>query len=406
MTQVPSVSTNVRSAHAAIAGYEYQFDKTAIALLQADALDQVEIEGIEDVDLHSAGESQAIQVKYFAGQSYVSPKTLREPVRLMVQHFKAGARWNYVLYVHFGDFRSMPDRFTITQLKECLTLSSQTDGVVKYFSGMADADLEDFCSRLRIERGDSFAAQEQKLRTELRAALRCDEDEVVAIYIAKAREFVHSRAMQGRPSVRSVVRQDLLEHLQVKDLLFDKWQMQSLGADRYLAAQKRKLRSGGFNDPRKKRALYVGLGEANIHQILELCVSLGGVHIGRLKSAQPWTVIVDGDSNLVRRLKVGLVQSGVAFNDGHEDLLFQSDVFVRLPIINVRGSGDNIAKASFVLRLVSYSSYQSVDSTTFKISRLVSIGDELPWMGRAAEQVFALRHFEPTEYRHLMEDIA
>lgn len=251
MTQNTAGSTSSRSAHAAIAGYEYQFDKTAIALLRADPLDQLEIEGIEDIDLHSVGESQAVQVKYFAGQSYISPKTLRDPVRLMLEHFKTGAGWNYVLHVHFRDFRSMPTVFSVAQMKECLTLNSRTEGVVEYFTGVSQGDLEEFCSRLRIERGESFATQAKALRRELRDALGCDEDEVVAIYLAKAREFVHSRAMLKEESARSVVRRDLMEHLQVKDLLFDKWHMQSIGADRYLAAQKKRLRAGGFNDPKK-----------------------------------------------------------------------------------------------------------------------------------------------------------
>lgn len=66
MTQPSSLPTGSRSAHAAIAGYEYQFDKTALSLLTAADTDVVQIEGIEDIDLHTLQNSEAVQVKYFA----------------------------------------------------------------------------------------------------------------------------------------------------------------------------------------------------------------------------------------------------------------------------------------------------------------------------------------------------
>lgn len=406
MTTAVTAQSSVRSAHAAIAGYEYQFEKTAIELLKAHSADVLQIEGIEDVDLHSAGESQAVQVKYFAGQSYTSPKSLRDPILLMLDHFKTGARWSYVLHVHFGDFHAMPPSFDVAQLKTSLTLVSPKRGTIEFFKGVSDEDLEDFCARLEIVRGVSYEEQERQLISELRGAMHCDEDEAVALYVAKSREFVHSRAMNAEASTRVVSRQDLLDHLCVKDLLFDKWQMERLGAERYLAAQKRRLRAGTFHDPKKKRAFYVGLTEDNLDEIIDLCRSMATKHIGRLKNAQPMTVIVDGEAGLVRRLKIALAQAGVEFNDGHEDLEFQPSAFVELPIVNTRGAGDRISKSSFTLRLATRSSYERVDSSAFKIARLVSVGDERPWMAGAADQIFTLRHFGPAEYKQLMEDLA
>ena len=406
MTQPSSLPTGSRSAHAAIAGYEYQFDKTALALLSAADTDVVQIEGIEDIDLHTLQNSEAVQVKYFAGQVYTSPKSLREPVRLMLEHYKTGARWDYVLHIHFGDFGVMPDRLDVAHLKQSLTKKPREGETIEYFAGVNDADLEDFCSRLRIVRGDAFATQETALIDALRAAMGCDSDEVLAIYMAKTREFVHERARSDEPSVRSVTRQDLIDWLTVKDFLFDKWQMQKIGADRYLGAQKRKLRSGGFHDPRKKRAIYLEISKDNLEETVRLCQALARKHLGRLRSAHPWTAIVGGTPDLVRQLKLGLVRSGVAFNDGHEDLEFQPQAFIEHPVINTRGAGDKLERSSFVLRLVTQDSFRMLDPSQFKISRFVSIGDEQAWMNGAADQVFALRHFEPAAYKQLLEEIA
>lgn len=133
MTHHSSLPTVSRSAHAAIAGYEYQFDNTALKILAAAKTDVVEIEGIEDIDLHTPQNSEAVQVKYFSGQTYASPKSLREPVRLMLDHYKTGVRWDYVLHIHFGDFGVMPDRFDVAQLKQGLTLNPRAGGNDRIF---------------------------------------------------------------------------------------------------------------------------------------------------------------------------------------------------------------------------------------------------------------------------------
>lgn len=406
MTQYPSLPTDSRAAHAAIAGYEYQFDKTALTLLSAANTHVVQIEGIEDIDLHTGLRSEAVQVKYFAGQTYSSPKSLRDPVRLMLEHYKTGARWDYVLHVHFGNFGVMPDCFDVTLLKQSLTKKPRTGEVMEYFAGVNDVDLDDFCSRLRIIRGDSFEEQETALIAALRTAVGCDDDEVVAIYLAKARGFVHERARSDESSVRSATRQELIDWLTVKDFLFDKWQMQKIGADRYRAAQKRKLRSAEFHKTTKKRAIYLEISTDNFDETVSLCEVLARKHLGRLKSALPWTIIVGGTPDLVRKLKIELVRSGITFNDGHEDLEFQPRAFIANPVINTRGAGDRIERSSFILRLVTQDSFRMLEPSQFKISRFVSIGDEQNWMGDTADQVFALRHFEPVVYKQLMEEIA
>jgi len=405
MTQAAAI-TQSRSAHAAIAGYEYQFDKTAISLLASDPQDLLEIEGIEDVDLHSSSGNQAVQVKYFAGQDYVSPKTLRKPLHLMLEHFKTGARWSYVLYVHFGNFRDMPDRFDVAELKKSLTYVSKTKGTIKLFAGLGDDELADFCSRVQITRGGAFAEQERELIEALMHAMGCDEDEVAAIHVAKAREFVHSRAMSGDSKVRTVTRRNLIDHLNVKDLLFDKWRMAALGVARYRAAQKRQLRASGFHDPVKKRAVYIWLTELNLEQVSDLCRELAGRYLGRMKNAQPWVVILDGDAEFTLRLKIELIRHGVGINDGHESLEFQPSAFVEQPVVNTLGAGNKIKKASFALRVVSRTNFETVDPSTFKIARLISIGSEQEWMTRLADQVITLRHFEPAEYKQLVEEVA
>lgn len=395
-----------RSAHEAIAGYEYQFDKTVLKLLQAADDHVVEIEGIEDVDLHTPHASEAVQIKYLSGQKYTSPKALRKPVQLMLNHYRTGARWSYVLYVHFGNFGSMPDRFDVAQLKTCLTESPRDKAPIEHHAGMTDPELDDFCSRLRLERGQAFDDQESLLVDSLSTAMKCDMDEVAAIYLAKARDFVHDRAKTGDLSLRTVTRHDLLKSLAVKEFLFSKWQMQKMGADRYLSAQKRRLRSEGFHDVLKERAVYVDVSASNIDHLEELCGVLSRKYLGRLSSAKPWTIVAHGAPDDVRRLKIRLVNVDIAFNDGHEDLEFQSRTFAARPIVNTRGTGSRVLRASYTLRIVKRESLESLDTLPRKFSCLVSIGHEPDGLEKMANRVITLRGFDFPTCMQLMEDIA
>jgi hypothetical protein len=76
-----------RSATATIAGYIYQFDYTIKCLLNLSSdNDSVDIENIEDIDIHSCTEDTAIQCKYYAGTEY-NHSIIARPIRLMLSHY-------------------------------------------------------------------------------------------------------------------------------------------------------------------------------------------------------------------------------------------------------------------------------------------------------------------------------
>ncbi len=55
-----------RSAVSTISGYFYQFDRSILSILElCGANDTVAIECIEDIDVHTATETTAVQCKYY-----------------------------------------------------------------------------------------------------------------------------------------------------------------------------------------------------------------------------------------------------------------------------------------------------------------------------------------------------
>lgn len=393
----------MRSAHAAIKGYEYQFDRTIVELLAASSDAVIHIEGIEDIDLLEAGMSQATQVKYYESQRYTSPKSLRDPVKLMLDHYRTGARWEYVLHVHFGDPGDLPSTFTLDQMKACLTKrDGRTGRETQFFGGLDDAALRDFCDRVAIRHGESFAEQQTALIASLADALECSIEEALAIYIAKAREFVRERAINADPEARKVSRADLLDFLAVKELLYSRWQLSALGRERFLSGQAAHLKRFGFADKQRVRGVAAVLTNANFNSMLEFAQSAAGAHSGRLKNAKPWTLILGGEADLVFKLKVELVRSGVHFNDGYESIEFSADVFATPPVINLVGAGDRLKVSSYVLRVITDTNFQTLAIERWRLARLIVLGEKAAWHETSAEVVYVLKEYEPGLFQALM----
>ena len=398
-----------RSAHAAITGFDYQFDHTVLALLNAATTTEIDIEGIEDVDVHELTVDTAIQVKYFAAGRYKSPKTLRAPVALMLDHFKTGAKWQYVLHAHFGDFNGMPKSLTLDQMKDCLTKTVRDSGqVIELFEGLSDAQLQDFCGRLSIRSGESFSEQEGKVITALTARLRCSNEEVEAIYLAKAREFVHNRARSSNPTVRRVKSQDLNDFLQVRELLYRRWNLESVGRDKYLRAQISLLKRTGFADKNVRRALLLTVTNTNLDAVAELCQSLANLHIrsGRLKSAKPWLVAIQANDDNLLGLKSRLVRENVAFNDGYEAIEFSVKALDTPPIVNVVEGSDRLKSSSYLLRLVSEPHLREYAEGGYTVPRFIVCQDVEAWHANFSTNTFSLREFETKHLSELMEAIA
>jgi hypothetical protein len=78
-----------------------------------------------------------------------------------------------------------------------------------------------------------------------------------------------------------------------------------------------------------------------------------------LRDAKPITIIVDCDSKRRLEIKSSLIDNGIVFNDGYEEIKFSSTVFNNEPIINKTTNGAKILKSSYVLKILSKETFIS-----------------------------------------------
>ena len=94
----------VRAADYTIQGFLYQFNKTALAILDAKANETITVEGIvEDIEVSSSTALTAIQCKYHEASPGFIASRIYKPLLQMLKHFSnnSAANIRYRLFAHF-----------------------------------------------------------------------------------------------------------------------------------------------------------------------------------------------------------------------------------------------------------------------------------------------------------------
>lgn len=234
-----------RSATATILGYIYQFDYSVKCLLNlSNENDFIDIENIEDVDIHSHTEDSAIQCKYYAGTEY-NHSIIAKPIRFMLKHYldvKNGMAQpiNYKLY---GFYQSGQDKLvqpiTTGFLKEHF-LTYTKDGIKHKLHeeiALNDSELSDFLTFLSVDiYAEEDLVQFNSIIDNLKHTFSCDDFEAEHYYYNNALRIVSHTAKKSNANQRKITKREFLAHINKKEILFNKWFLQSKGEKKHYTA--------------------------------------------------------------------------------------------------------------------------------------------------------------------------
>lgn len=150
-----------RTADYTIQGFIYQFNKTLLEILKAQADSVITVEGIiEDVEVATDDLITAIQCKYHESNTKYSISAIYKPLLQMMHHFhcQSDGKVNYVLFAHFPGFS--PDE-TIPVDKAALekVLTSKNQDFEAYVKVLKDTiDLDAFLTKFSARNGPTFDA--------------------------------------------------------------------------------------------------------------------------------------------------------------------------------------------------------------------------------------------------------
>lgn len=104
-----------RTADYTIQGFLYQFNKTALEILDAQDDDKVTVEGIiEDIEVTTPATLKAVQCKYHEASTSFTASAVYKPLLQMLKHFSdhQSASIRYILFAHFSGIGTPPPILT------------------------------------------------------------------------------------------------------------------------------------------------------------------------------------------------------------------------------------------------------------------------------------------------------
>lgn len=227
-----------RSANATILGYIYQFDFTIKSLLNLYNEDgYIDVENIEDVDIHSCAEDSVIQCKYYAGTEY-NHSIIAKPIRFMLKHYNdvkngTSISVNYKLY---GFYKSGQDKLSLPISVESLKTHflTYTEKGMKHKLyedlNLSDSELSDFLCFLYVDIfAEEYSFQFNNIINDLKRTFSCDEFEAEHYYYNNALKIVSHLATQSDVNERKISKKEFLQRINKKEILFNMWFLQSKG---------------------------------------------------------------------------------------------------------------------------------------------------------------------------------
>lgn len=313
-----------RTAIDTIRGYYYQFDFFINQVFRSSDDDVILLEGIEDIDIHTATDKTAVQCKYYEGTEF-NFSVIAEPIRWMLSYFLTHQDIKYHLYAHYKsgtEKLSLPLTLDVLK-KKFLTYSREK---VKHEfhveNGISDDVLQAFISALTIQiDAPSFDEQEKDVRNHIQDSLKCGAKEV-DYYYSRCLHIVRVIASNKDEEKRKLSKKDLIRRLtEGKDELYDEWQLKVLSAEKYCAVVKKRHFSSYNPSPYDRFFLIEASGEreVDIYSVIQhIQANWSNISRRQKNTFCPYVYINGIDEGLKKRVMNLLYTNGIHFKDGFD----------------------------------------------------------------------------------------
>ena len=161
-----------RTANDTIMGFNYQFNKSILEILNADADTQIRLEGfIEDLDLFKGKDTIGIQCKYYESKLNLTNSVLAKPIFDMLISYIKDKNIKFRLYIHYKNasneesykldydtFKDMLNTKNKEYIKKYFQIIYSFDGEIKELfskSKLTESDVENI-HKFIAKRGESI----------------------------------------------------------------------------------------------------------------------------------------------------------------------------------------------------------------------------------------------------------
>lgn len=322
-----------RSAVSTIAGYFYQFDRSILSIMGlSGAKDFVAIECVEDIDVHTATETTAVQCKYYERSEY-NHSVIKPAIMLMLEHYKAGltAGRPAIQYQLSGYFSCGQDKlalpFDIGFLKTNFLTTTSKDKTTKKHEelGVNDAELEEFLKRLLIDvNAAKFDDQFQAVIESLVKQFSCSKFSAEFFYYNNALRVIKEMAIEPDKALRVITKAAFIKRIDTSSNLFDEWFIAKLGTAKYYRGLRNEFFAAGVNVSPVDRLFIIHLyGETYSRSAIKTLLKTISRKYSKLskrdaKPFSPYVLLVGINDSELAGLKQELHNEGVRFADGYD----------------------------------------------------------------------------------------
>jgi hypothetical protein len=251
-----------RTADYTIQGFLYQFNKTLLEILKSPDDSTIKIEGIvEDIEVHTTSDIEAIQCKYHETQDKFSLSTIYKPLLQMMQHFHLNnnKRIKYKLFCHFPLDPSIKIEITKADLEK--TLKTENQQFKKYVEELSGkVNLDDFLKQFSIEIGSSLEDLTKEIHL-LLEQLGIPSDDIEILAYPNAIQHIAELSIKHTPEERQTTRQKTIKLLKdIKRTAISKWTLALKSRNKILKEKRSQLKQN-LDKNSRLRYLIVDPGE-------------------------------------------------------------------------------------------------------------------------------------------------
>lgn len=343
-----------RSADYTIQGFIYQFNKTLLEILKAQADSLITVEGIiEDVEVATGDLITAIQCKYHESNEAYALSAIYKPLLQMMNHFhfNSNGKVNYVLFAHFPGFQAGG---TIPVDKAALekVLESENIAFKGYVEALKDKiDLDAFLTKFSARVGPAFDILVSEVCALLEAT-GISATDVETLTYPNAIHLIANLSIRHDVEQRRITKTKLLSKLhQVKTTAISHWTLSLKTRQALLAARRKQLNPNLGKNARLRYFLLHAdaLQEFESQVVMFINDYLDRYHHKFAHINTPVFCLATTEEKF-KEIERRLYQKGIIPNDGHAVDVFDESRFLREPLTQKGEHGT--VKREFDLRLL------------------------------------------------------
>jgi hypothetical protein len=352
-----------RTADYTIQGFLYQFNKTALEILNAQNDDTIAVEGIvEDIEVTSSASLKAIQCKYHEASTSFTPSAIYKPLLQMMKHFtdNQSSDISYVLFAHFPGADTAQPCVGKNTMQDAL--NSNDKELQKYITSIPSSiDLDLFKAKFIMEFGQSYDEIVTLVGQQLELNGILPEEDETLVY-PNAIHMIATLSIRHDPVERQVTKKKFISDLMsIRTTAISRWTLALKTRKNILEERRKQLK---FNLDKNSRRRYFVINPVNIVDYEAEIVLFISDYIDKyhFKTAHISTPIlclcVNGAE--VQDIQRRLYTKHIVATDGHVGGVFQESYFFREPFSSNNKGVNGKVQREFSLRILNWNDHGTI----------------------------------------------